>query len=835
MAEIKPYQQQVLPQGVPGGRQANASDMGAIAGGEISKGFFAAADEMYQKQEEVRKKAEKKAEEDAMYSASKQYADGQVYWRSWLKDQQTAVPKDDVNAASKFVDGMTDRFSTDYDKWAQDSIAAMPTEKAKRYMTLHLSQLKAGLQPGVMDYQANESGRLAVAGLQSTFSGNEQMVVQNPATLRSAIAAETNVIKTSAIKDPAKIEELVVQRRESLSNLALGAVVDDATARIDKVSVKQLQDMRTNLMTNLKGMGLEYAGGAQISKAVNQIDRLIETKNSYVDKVAVDALSEKIAERASGINNGLTPGAAGFIRDPYTRQRAEKEIQTAIVTGEATTKVQNASFGDLKTYIDDSVAALKNPGNYKQDKAVSEAMLNAVQARLKQEKDDFAGYVIGQNTAVSAAYKAVQTTNDPAAVAKYVNLVTSEQQRLNPLAPTALMPATDAHLLVNDITGRIAKGEAPGEVIGAQAAKWGRYWPQVYGQISKDLPPDVFNIGAGMRPADANFLASISQLKSGELKQGVDSTQLTGLDGKIAAKFKNFTGSMSGLPGGDRIVSNVLASNEKLVYAYMRQGLPVNQAIDKSYDALVGYKYQFNGQMRVPTSFDAGKVGKGSQSILDKLDTLPIQIPGIPSGQAARPDLHDLQVYPGDKSGDTSSFGKRPDGTPKGNGFLGVLRRPDGGVSTEISISTDKVSGRDFPLLVPTLSRKEVDQILSVPTDAKDFWQRVPKSAIQKAEAFAENRAKQGLPLFAAPNESPVSVVGGIRANEARTQYLRSIKNNAVWFTNSDESGAALYVKDVNGVYSVVRDDKGNPINYSWTNLLTGNPATRSVPTAGIK
>lgn len=115
-------------------------------------------------------------------------------------------------------------------------------------------------------------------------------------------------------------------------------------------------------------------------------------------------------------------------------------------------------------------------------------------------------------------------------------------------------------------------------------------------------------------------------------------------------------------------------------------------------------------------------------------------------------NLSDIQLDP--KTQDTSKWGKRVDGTDKGAGFLGVLKRPDGGVSTEISISTDAIGGKDFPLLVPTLTRQEVNQILAAPT-GKDFYKNVPKSAIAKAEAYAEDRVKAGKSPFAGPDESP--------------------------------------------------------------------------------
>lgn len=116
-------------------------------------------------------------------------------------------------------------------------------------------------------------------------------------------------------------------------------------------------------------------------------------------------------------------------------------------------------------------------------------------------------------------------------------------------------------------------------------------------------------------------------------------------------------------------------------------------------------------------------------------------------------EFSDIAVDP--RTLDQNEWGPRPDGTKKGTGWLGVLKRPDGGVSTEISIAMDDVNGgKDFPLLVPSLNRKEVDAILAIPTDDPKFMQKVPKSAIDKAVAFAKSRAAEGKSPFAGVNET---------------------------------------------------------------------------------
>lgn len=91
-------------------------------------------------------------------------------------------------------------------------------------------------------------------------------------------------------------------------------------------------------------------------------------------------------------------------------------------------------------------------------------------------------------------------------------------------------------------------------------------------------------------------------------------------------------------------------------------------------------------------------------------------------------------------------YGQRLDGSQKGNGYFGPIKRPDGAVSTELSFDFDQ-DGKNIaaPLLVPTLSLDEINHLMSgaKPTDA----------IYDKATAHALDRIKAGKPTWALPDE----------------------------------------------------------------------------------
>ena len=88
-------------------------------------------------------------------------------------------------------------------------------------------------------------------------------------------------------------------------------------------------------------------------------------------------------------------------------------------------------------------------------------------------------------------------------------------------------------------------------------------------------------------------------------------------------------------------------------------------------------------------------------------------------------------------------YGLRPDGTKKGNGWLGKMKMTDGSNQdmTEYSI-TDGLGGKDIlmPSVVPTLSRDEVNYLLG--------GGKVTPEITNKAIEHAKERMRQGLSPF---------------------------------------------------------------------------------------
>lgn len=91
-------------------------------------------------------------------------------------------------------------------------------------------------------------------------------------------------------------------------------------------------------------------------------------------------------------------------------------------------------------------------------------------------------------------------------------------------------------------------------------------------------------------------------------------------------------------------------------------------------------------------------------------------------------------------------YGYRPDGSPKGEGWLGKLPIPEtSDIATEYSVGVE-INGKeiDIPTLVPTLTKQEVTEVLNAAKEG-----RFPSEAVmKKAVEHAQKRLQEGQSPF---------------------------------------------------------------------------------------
>lgn len=166
-------------------------------------------------------------------------------------------------------------------------------------------------------------------------------------------------------------------------------------------------------------------------------------------------------------------------------------------------------------------------------------------------------------------------------------------------------------------------------------------------------------------------------------------------------------------------------------------------------------------------------------------------------------------------------YGLRADGTPKGPGFLGELKRPDGKVSTELSIG---VRGRfssfephgeghmlerdiEIPSLIPTLSQDEINYLLKGGKPTKEIVDKAiahaNKRMAQRKSPFkewGEGEPSQGLAVGYGPGVKAASV-------ESLTDKLQRMGREAyqkIAGAAAGEQGPGETIRSLGTVYGPV-------------------------------
>jgi hypothetical protein len=133
--------------------------------------------------------------------------------------------------------------------------------------------------------------------------------------------------------------------------------------------------------------------------------------------------------------------------------------------------------------------------------------------------------------------------------------------------------------------------------------------------------------------------------------------------------------------------------------------------------------------------------------------------------------------------------GQRFDSTDrKGEGFLGMLARPDGGISSELSIGVE-LDGKEthIPALVPTLTPEQVKTALALKPGAP-----MPADIVQAATAFAKTRAAAGKPYFAQPGEQQRGKFSHESAGDVARELGAAAVEGAESFALVSAAGPAL-------------------------------------------
>jgi hypothetical protein len=310
------------------------------------------------------------------------------------------------------------------------------------------------------------------------------------------------------------------------------------------------------------------------------------------------------------------------------------------------------------------------PGDgYEFDVKRQAQLAQAIDRVQKQREQDPAAFVLQNSPQVMDAYRAMANAKTPeerpAATQAYAASALAEQGRLEVTDPK-ILPKN----YVDQVSKKFYAPEADaGSVMRGMVNDWGRFWPTVGKQLAKHIPPGAVVLGLGVQPEAEQLITEALRLKPEQLKQGFkDPAELKDLQERVRAQFEPLQKTLAYQGGGQETYDNYADTADSLAIMLMHRGMKPKEAASKAFDSMVGFKYEFEGEWRVPKSALGGTT----------------TVPAIRSGATmARYDIAekgDLAVpaTPGAVRGEDAA--KQWRNTVQDNGFW-VTSPGDGGLS----------------------------------------------------------------------------------------------------------------------------------------------------------
>lgn len=271
-------------------------------------------------------------------------------------------------------------------------------------------------------------------------------------------------------------------------------------------------------------------------------------------------------------------------------------------------------------------------------------LVNSVSAMQKEKQADPVSYLQKYDPKFKALWESLGQSGN---YAEYARTMTAEQQRLG-VQDVKLLPEKYAQTVVSEFNKLAEGGENSADMIEQLAGQWGKQWPTVYKQLSKDLPPSALVIASGVDRPTAEILARTAPLKTEELRAGIPKDKVSKLPGELSTQFAEFQRTLLQQAGGEKTFSTIYDQAQRLALTYMGRGDDETTAVEKAYASLVSDKYVIKDTYRIPTQYNADAISDAAEQLLRPDNSLEnsfeIGKVGILPNQAARESAPELNL-----------------------------------------------------------------------------------------------------------------------------------------------------------------------------------------------
>jgi hypothetical protein len=594
MAKLEFYRQQVIP------RIATPSSRGIAAAGAQATQTAEALIQAVSTVGEVAKRRsleiEKAKEDEAAIDAASRAINIKAKWA----ETSAALEKEAIDKDQ--LDGFTSRARKAYDDIVSQEVSGAKTNRSRAWLNQRASEYGINVFESSLRWEANSKINRDITKAEQSFESGRLIVSAKPQDYE---AVRNDVGLQFAILPADKRERAWAKAR---SNLALDAALSSMRANPTAIQKELKSDPGKSKFAFINDLDQDDRNrlSTQTEAEIEQIKREQERRRAELR----DVLRDDVANQTALMSVGVVPQnpiprsrfvAAGMGDDydsysetfklaPMMNSLANVNRQSAIAKIESLKPTTEKGAADAVKRYD---FALRNYTNI-----------------VKQQEDDPGAFLIQNSPSLRSAYEAISSAQTPeaamSAAQNYGRLAVTEARNIGIQNP-AILPKNVADDIVARVYGRSQddKSLVGSAVILAERQKWGKYWPNVFAQVAKELPGSAAVIGAGMRQKPADRLIELSALSEKDLNALLPSGKAPkDVRDRVNDVMTDVFASFQGQSGDGSMIAMLEDAAYRLAVDYVRAGKSVNDAADLAYSEVVGERYVFaeieDSMIRVP-------------------------------------------------------------------------------------------------------------------------------------------------------------------------------------------------------------------------------------------
>jgi hypothetical protein len=244
----------------------------------------------------------------------------------------------------------------------------------------------------------------------------------------------------------------------------------------------------------------------------NQLKASVQNNKVKRDKIAEMRLKERIAEKQSGTDNGLTEAEANVFSDPAKVEEVKRKIRVANEVGDFQHEFYQMSAEQQQAELSQLAEQMRDPGNFFEEEAVFKGKAQAITQFARDFSQDPVRTVTSvdpelqqkQQELVKMENAVSNGTADPALLQQaqidYRENLIAAQERMGVRRDDAVL-MSEAQVAAIGSNFMAATGEEKLTQLNSMQVRFGNYWPMVMKQLQKEkVLTGIDRIGGAQDP-----------------------------------------------------------------------------------------------------------------------------------------------------------------------------------------------------------------------------------------------------------------------------------------------------------------------------------------------